>query len=1164
MNSSTSEGPETNDSRRDPVRGWSLELQAKELQLIDQRRRAVGLSPLSRTDTMPSDAAGIALSGGGIRSATFCLGLFQGLAHRRLLSKVDYLSTVSGGGYFGSFYGRLFTRDWTQFKEIVPAEEKRSAVQDSLPNTRAFVDRVAALRPVEQVQHALQDNDSPPLRWLRQSGNYMSPRGTGGNSLAAAIFTRNWLAVLLVMVVTVLTAFLISHLTRSICDSWEPFHRWEVGLASYAGQHWWWSSWSFVPFLALFLVAVPLGIAFWLSQAGEVKQFIWVAGVNIVTMAAGVGVAVAFPSSSISYLFLAAAILAFLATAWACGLGLLRCLTAQGSSLLPSRPIFLSILALMALPMLWYDAFAHGRPQPLAPFYAGAMLAVTLWHLALRAQIAASAGREGNTPLGWKRWLGSWAPARWRRVVGVDMAVLLLTSCGMILLYVRGESGRELLVFARPVFWAFLTFSLMSGVYRLVFQVLQRDLQNRQNSVGKMDYVALAPWLRSQTSKLLRVGLVVFGAALGWVVIDSLGQSVYAMVAYEGGTAHLVTAIFALLGIGGLGVFGRNLAILKGAKEKKYAGSLQWIALGAGLGLAFVLTLLVSIVSHGIAWRWTNPDPAGAVSISSSPTTDPAETDEPVSVGGIRDLPQQIVQRLIQDSVPQTASARVVPTSPGGRLYERFFSHSKAFLNDDNLIGIREDPPGVISWRRRTQMSILDLGLAAGLGVVLTVMFGHTASFLNLSSFHSFYTARLVRAYQGASNLRRWFDAGITVDDVHPQDDVSWAEYHAYASGGPLHLVNVALNCTTRLETGMQSDSAKGLNLCRGPAGISFGTQNAITTHSHPECVQLPGNSKSIEVESLTLGGWVGISGAAFTTGMGNVGGGSGTAFGTSLLCGLFNIRLGYWWRNRFSPKKQFSLGGLFPVQSYIRDEFFGEFSITEEDRWYLSDGGHFENTAGYELIRRRVPFIVMSDAGADPDGNLDDIANLIRRVRLDFGAEIRFLTREELVAHVVPSLLSASVTSRGDEAEDSGGSARRGLPGKIGTLDDLRSLSASESELRRVRAHATLAWVDYPEGARSTLMLIKPGVTEGMSPDLLAYQRGNMDFPQQTTLDQFFDESQWESYRKLGECIALELFQEPPSDAGGKWSPSRWAPLKQNPPLPESRPRSSDVSMPA
>ncbi|MFK3968887.1 patatin-like phospholipase family protein, partial [Ensifer adhaerens] len=56
-------------------------------------------------------AAGIALSGGGIRSATFSLGVLAALARKNLLPEFDYLSTVSGGGYAGCFLTSLIGRD---------------------------------------------------------------------------------------------------------------------------------------------------------------------------------------------------------------------------------------------------------------------------------------------------------------------------------------------------------------------------------------------------------------------------------------------------------------------------------------------------------------------------------------------------------------------------------------------------------------------------------------------------------------------------------------------------------------------------------------------------------------------------------------------------------------------------------------------------------------------------------------------------------------------------------------------------------------------------------------------------------------------------------------------------------------------------------------------
>src|SRR5271168_4424628 len=57
----------------------------------------------ARLRALDMHVAGLAISGGGIRSATFALGVLQALAHFKLLRRFDYLSTVSGGGYIGSW-----------------------------------------------------------------------------------------------------------------------------------------------------------------------------------------------------------------------------------------------------------------------------------------------------------------------------------------------------------------------------------------------------------------------------------------------------------------------------------------------------------------------------------------------------------------------------------------------------------------------------------------------------------------------------------------------------------------------------------------------------------------------------------------------------------------------------------------------------------------------------------------------------------------------------------------------------------------------------------------------------------------------------------------------------------------------------------------------------
>src|SRR5580658_3791438 len=64
---------------------------------------------------------GLAFSGGGIRSATFNLGVLQGLERLGLLGLVDYLSTVSGGGYVGSWYLACLKEGLKTEKERIPA-----------------------------------------------------------------------------------------------------------------------------------------------------------------------------------------------------------------------------------------------------------------------------------------------------------------------------------------------------------------------------------------------------------------------------------------------------------------------------------------------------------------------------------------------------------------------------------------------------------------------------------------------------------------------------------------------------------------------------------------------------------------------------------------------------------------------------------------------------------------------------------------------------------------------------------------------------------------------------------------------------------------------------------------------------------------------------------
>ena len=91
------------------------------------------------------DRVGLALSGGGIRSATFNLGILQGLFDLNVLPFVDYLSTVSGGGYIGGWWTAWINRRGTARRSQLLPLGSRHAKPGDMPETRE-ADEVRHLR----------------------------------------------------------------------------------------------------------------------------------------------------------------------------------------------------------------------------------------------------------------------------------------------------------------------------------------------------------------------------------------------------------------------------------------------------------------------------------------------------------------------------------------------------------------------------------------------------------------------------------------------------------------------------------------------------------------------------------------------------------------------------------------------------------------------------------------------------------------------------------------------------------------------------------------------------------------------------------------------------------------------------------------------------------
>jgi hypothetical protein len=245
----------------------------------------------------------------------------------------------------------------------------------------------------------------------------------------------------------------------------------------------------------------------------------------------------------------------------------------------------------------------------------------------------------------------------------------------------------------------------------------------------------------------------------------------------------------------------------------------------------------------------------------------------------------------------------------------------------------------------------------------------------------------------------------------------------------------------------------------------------------------------------MTLATAMATSGAAVNPNTGVAGKGVTRDFFVSLMMTIFNLRLGYWATN---PR----LNSPLKSPNYWRPGICGllGFGYREDNLFVeLSDGGHFENLGLYELIRRRVDTIIVSDAGADKDFDFGDLANAIERVRVDFGVGIRFKLEDEQFGKLLPGSSPASDFAAKFKL------AAKGFAG--GTI--------------------TYPATDFEDGKMGKIFLIKTTLLPNLPGDLYGYKARHADFPDQTTSDQFFDENQFEAYRELGYRAADRLCRE-------------------------------------
>ena len=228
------------------------------------------------------------------------------------------------------------------------------------------------------------------------------------------------------------------------------------------------------------------------------------------------------------------------------------------------------------------------------------------------------------------------------------------------------------------------------------------------------------------------------------------------------------------------------------------------------------------------------------------------------------------------------------------------------------------------------------------------------------------------------------------------------------------------------------------------------------------------------------------ISGAAASSGIG-----AGTFFAQAFATVLFNLRLGYWMEHPNKGDRRFWRNLHFWPCWLWR-----EMTMDTHERGTLvnlSDGGHTGDNVGiYPLLQRQCRLIIACDAEADPNLGFGSFTEALRHAYIDLGIDIDI---------------------------------------------DL-TMVRPDPETGMSRSHVAVGLIRYPqenpgetdpnkrrERRIGYLVYLKSSLTGDEPEPVLNYKSTHKTFPHESTVDQFFDDAQFESYRSLGNHIAEQAF---------------------------------------
>ena len=390
----------------------------------------------------------------------------------------------------------------------------------------------------------------------------------------------------------------------------------------------------------------------------------------------------------------------------------------------------------------------------------------------------------------------------------------------------------------------------------------------------------------------------------------------------------------------------------------------------------------------------------------------------------------------------------------------------------------------------------LVLGFIGVCGLVSVVM----GVFVDVNNYslHGMYRNRLIRAYLGASRRKserrpNWFtgfDANDNIQLSQLDENNELCEFseskRVAALDRPIKLmpvINTTLNLIQAKAQQLSWQERKAESYTMTPLHCGNFRSGYRSSGSYGGVSgRLPFGIYDFhrdQIQAVSLGTAIAISGAAVSPNMGYI-----SSPVLTFLLALWNLRLG-WWLGNPGPagNATFELARPQFATKLFLDEALGH-TGDQHPYVYLSDGGHFENLGMYEMVLRRCHVIVAIDADADGEFSYSNLGNAIRKIRIDLGINIEFKEFPDFRKRGVekPTVYCAVGTIHYDDVDDGA-----------------------------------------PDGR---LIYVKPTIRGDEPADVLNYESAHSTFPHETTADQWFSESQFESYRALGRWEMAQILE--------------------------------------